>query len=88
MKLKKAGDGRLLRGDAIDVMEKNAMFWIEFHPFIMYFRFIESSPYRRRVVTIGSGGVEKFKGGKGQFYYWKKSIFEVLEENENKEVKQ
>jgi len=80
MKLKKGGDGKWLYGT---VITESAMVDIKFYPFTIFFEFIESSPYRRRLVTISCGGIEKFKAGKGQRHHWKKSVFEVLGENKS-----
>jgi hypothetical protein len=56
---------------------------IEFYPFIVSFEFAEYLPYRRRIVTIKSGGIEKSMAGRGQPNYWMRSIFEVLDENKS-----
>jgi hypothetical protein len=77
MKLRKGGDKWLYR----NMVTESVSLCVEFYPFIVSLEFIEGSPYRRRVVTIKSGGIEKIRNGKGNPNYWMKSIFEDLDEN-------
>jgi hypothetical protein len=82
MKLKKGG-ARWLYGNMV---AENVSLCVEFYPFIVAFEFIEGLPYRRRVVTIKSNGIEKIRNGKGNPNYWIKSIFEELDENKGEEA--